>query len=107
LVVGKGERWNDKLISLRKWAVEKMRPHPVKPAPGVPRFERRHSGPLQVPSDWMDPDRQRFLGAQCSECKQNQPLGVNLRGGLCGPCWLHRIDQRRVVNGPDDLPPAA
>jgi hypothetical protein len=86
-----GERWNDKLISLRKWAVEKMRPHPVKPAAGVPRFERRHSGPLQVPSDWWN--RPEAVMPQCNLCHERPlPGSPPLVGGLCGPC-RQRLDE--------------
>jgi hypothetical protein len=97
-----GERWNQKLAAFRAQLVARMRPIKVEPKHTI-----RHSGPRLMPSDWMDPEKQRFMGDQCAGCHQNQPFGVTLRAGFCGPCWMARLERRHVVNGPDDLPPAA
>jgi hypothetical protein len=97
-----GERWNVRLAKLRAMLVAKARPVKVEP-----KHTPRHSGPRLMPSDWYDPDKQRFLGPQCEGCHQNQPYGATLHAGFCGPCWMARIERRRAVNGPDDLPPAA
>ena len=98
------ERWNDRLIRLRAWAREKMRPHPIKVEP-----RHRISGPTQIPSDWYDPDKQRFMGEQCHGCHENQPYGVKLHGGKwCGACWVFRLERKqRIAGGGGDLPPAA
>lgn len=101
--MGGGERWNERLIRLRQWAREKMRPYPIAPPP--PKHWR-NSGPRLVPSDWMaDKEYQALLGPQCEACHQNLVYGQQLdQGRWCAQC-SPRI--RRTVNGPSDLPPAA
>jgi hypothetical protein len=83
------ERNNGRLAAWRAWVAGMIRRHPI--APPVPKFERRHSGPALVPSDWFD--KPEAILPQCNLCHERPlPGSPPLVGGLCGPC-RQRLDE--------------